>query len=137
MTAGELSRRIGGTLIAANADNEISRGMVCDMLSHAMAHGKAGLRMGNRANAHDSRCHSRAMLNGVHNMAGRHRRGYAQRTKGGAGRHSNNMQPAFGLRNSGHNARSRNTGLNEPLHIVQKIVAGYFADIAFAKACFL
>ena len=41
MTAGELSRRIGGTLIAANADNEISRGMVCDMLSHAMAHGKA------------------------------------------------------------------------------------------------
>ena len=37
MTAGELSRRIGGTLIAANADNEISRGMVCDMLSHAMA----------------------------------------------------------------------------------------------------
>ena len=42
MTAGELSRRIGGTLIAANADNEISRGMVCDMLSHAMAHGKAG-----------------------------------------------------------------------------------------------
>ena len=59
MTAGELSRRIGGTLIAANADNEISRGMVCDMLCHAM-------------------------LNGVHNMAGRHRRGYAQRTKGGA-----------------------------------------------------
>ena len=42
MTAGELSRRIGGTLIAANADHEISRGMVCDMLSHAMAHGKAG-----------------------------------------------------------------------------------------------
>ena len=42
MTVGELSRRIGGTLIAANAENEISRGMICDMLSHAMAHGKAG-----------------------------------------------------------------------------------------------
>ena len=42
MTAGELSRRIGGTLVAANAENEISRGLVCDILSHAMAHGKAG-----------------------------------------------------------------------------------------------
>lgn len=42
MTAGELSNLIRGTLIAANAENEISCGMVCDMLSHAMAHGKTG-----------------------------------------------------------------------------------------------
>lgn len=42
MTAGELSRRIGGTLVAANAENEISSGLICDMLSHAMAHGKTG-----------------------------------------------------------------------------------------------
>ena len=135
MTAGELSRRIGGTLIAANADNEISRGMVCDMLSHAMAHGKAGcawvtVQTHMTAVAIAAQCSMACIIwpDGIAaDMLS------AQR----AGRHSNNMQPAFGLRNSGHNARSRNTGLNEPLHIVQKIVAGYFADIAFAKACFL
>ena len=42
MTAYELSRRIDGKLISANSENEISCGMVCDMLSHAMVRGRSG-----------------------------------------------------------------------------------------------
>lgn len=36
MTAGELALLINGKLIASNAENEISGGTVCDLLSHAM-----------------------------------------------------------------------------------------------------
>lgn len=42
MTANELAKLISGKTLGANGDNIISCGMVCDLLSHAMAHGKPG-----------------------------------------------------------------------------------------------
>ncbi len=36
MTAGELAKLISGNLVSQNAENEISGGVVCDLLSHAM-----------------------------------------------------------------------------------------------------